>query len=170
MDDTTGGVKDIESGEKARRGPRPEAWRTPEGLAKLAGWSRQGLSAEQIAANAGVSRSTLYGWMKRFPEIGAAMRQERETVDFQVESALLRRALGFTYTETRTETSDKGGEKTVVTEKYALPDISALKFWLQNRRPDLWRERSAGDGDGEDGDEDGAGVILLGDVEEEEDT
>ena len=83
-----------------------------------------------------------------------------------MESALLRRALGFTYGERRVETNEKGGEKIVEITKESLPDITAQKFWLQNRRPDLWRERGGGEdpGDGEDE----AGVIVLGDVLPEE--
>ena len=58
----------------------------------------------------------------------------------QVEQALLRRALGLTVTETRTEVTEKG-EKTVTLEKEVPPDISAQMFWLKNRRPDRWREK-----------------------------
>jgi len=57
-----------------------------------------------------------------------------------VEQALLRRALGLTITERRTEITDKG-EKTVTTEKQVPPDITAQMFWLKNRCPDRWREK-----------------------------
>lgn len=63
-----------------------------------------------------------------------------DSPETQVEQALLRRALGVTVTETRTESSDKG-EKTVTTEKQLPPDISAQMFWLKNRCPDKWRDK-----------------------------
>ena len=58
----------------------------------------------------------------------------------QVAQALLKRALGCTVTETRTEVTDKG-EKTVTTVKQMPPDISAQVFWLKNRCPGQWREK-----------------------------
>ena len=39
-------------------------WLTPEGLLKLEGWTRDGLTEEQIAGNMGISRSTLNEWKK----------------------------------------------------------------------------------------------------------
>lgn len=36
-----------------------EQWLTPEGLLKLEGWAREGLTNEQIARNMGISRKTL---------------------------------------------------------------------------------------------------------------
>lgn len=59
----------------------------------------------------------------------------------KVAQALLSRALGCTVTETRTEWSDKGGEKTVTTVKEMPPDISAQMFWLKNRCPEQWRDK-----------------------------
>lgn len=58
----------------------------------------------------------------------------------QVAQALLKRALGCTVTETRTEVTEKG-EKTVTTVKQMPPDISAQMFWLKNRCPGQWREK-----------------------------
>jgi hypothetical protein len=40
----------------------------------------------------------------------------------RIEEALVKRALGFTYEETRTESTDKG-EKVVVTERYSEPEV-----------------------------------------------
>ena len=59
----------------------------------------------------------------------------------QVEKALLSRALGITVTESKTESSEKGGEKTVTTVKEVPPDISAQMFWLKNRCPEQWRDK-----------------------------
>ena len=36
-----------------------EEWRTPEGLLKIQGWARDGLTDEQIAHNMGICRDTL---------------------------------------------------------------------------------------------------------------
>nr|WP_275583088.1 PIN-like domain-containing protein [Gracilibacillus alcaliphilus] len=41
-------------------------WITEEGLIKIEGWARDGLTDEQIAHNIGIRTSTLYEWKKRF--------------------------------------------------------------------------------------------------------
>ncbi len=56
-----------------------------------------------------------------------------------VERALLKRALGYDYVETRTEETDKGFKKTETT-KHVPPDTKAAVFWLKNRRPDRWSD------------------------------
>lgn len=76
-----------------------EYWLTPEGLLKLEGWARDGLTDEQIAQNIGVATSTLYEWKKRYSEISEALKRGKEVVDRQVENALLKRALGYSYNE-----------------------------------------------------------------------
>lgn len=76
-----------------------EYWLTPEGLLRLGGWARDGLTDEQIAHNMGISRSTLSEWCKKYPDISDTLKMGKEIVDRQVENALLKRALGYTYNE-----------------------------------------------------------------------
>ena len=78
-------------------------WLTSEGLLKLEAWARNGLTDEQIAHNMGIRRSTLYEWKKRFPVISDTLKKGKEVVDIQVENALLKRALGYTFTEVTKE-------------------------------------------------------------------
>lgn len=42
-----------------------EKWLTPDGLVRIGGWARDGLTDEQIAHNMGISRSTLNAWKKK---------------------------------------------------------------------------------------------------------
>lgn len=76
-----------------------EYWLTPEGLLKLEGWARDGLTDEQIAQNIGISRSTLNAWKERYSDISDTLKRSKEVVDRKVENALLKRALGYTYNE-----------------------------------------------------------------------
>ena len=79
-----------------------EYWLTPEGLLKLEGWARDGLTDEQIAENMGISRSTLNAWKDKYSDISDTLKKGKEVVDRQVENALLKRALGYTYKEVST--------------------------------------------------------------------
>ena len=118
-----------------------QQWLEPEGLTLLEGWARDGLTDEQIAGNIGINTSTLYDWKNKFSEISEALKKGKEVVDIQVENALLKRALGYDFQETRVEKSDKDGTKIIQTLKHIPADTTAQIFWLKNRRPDLWRDK-----------------------------
>ena len=124
-----------------------EYWLSPEGLLKLEGWARDGLIDEQIAANAGINPATLYDWKKRYSKISEALKKGKEIVDIQVENALLKRALGYSYEEVTheiCEDTENGGTELRVTKivtKEVVPDTTAQIFWLKNRRPDKWRDK-----------------------------
>lgn len=135
-----------------------QRWLEPGGLLLLEGWARDGLTDEQIAGNVGITATTLYEWKNRFPEISEALKKGKEIVDIQVENALLKRALGYEYMEERVEISEKDGRKVIQTTKTTLPDTAAQIFWLKNRRPDRWRDKSQekAEAAGE-----GGGVVLL---------
>ncbi|WP_419153557.1 transposase [Weissella viridescens] len=74
-------------------------WTTEEGLAQLEGWARDRLTDEHIAKNIGIQRTTLYDWKKKYSDISDALKKGKEVVDYQVENALLKKALGMTVIE-----------------------------------------------------------------------
>lgn len=117
-----------------------QRWLEPEGLQLLEGWARDGLTDEQIADNMGISTSTLYDWKNKYSEISEALKKGKEIVDIQVENALLKRALGYSYSEVTTE-KDGNKIKQKITKKQVIPDTTAQIFWLKNRRPDKWRDK-----------------------------
>ena len=118
-----------------------EYWLTPEGLLKLEGWARDGLTDEQIAQNIRISRETLYAWKKKYPDISDALKRGKEVVDRQVENALLRRALGYEYEEVKKKFEGGVITERTVTKKEVVPDTTAQIFWLKNRKPDKWRDK-----------------------------
>ena len=110
----------------------------------LEGWARDGLTDEQISKNMGVAYSTLREWMAKFPAISAAIKKGKAPIDIQVENALLKKALGFTYEEITedTETLTNGKKRTLrrVITKTVPPDTVAMIFWLKNRKALYWRD------------------------------
>lgn len=123
------------------------AWIAPEGLLKIQGWARDGLSDKQIAHNIGITQTTLYEWQKRFPELSEALKKGKEVVDREVENALLKRAMGYEYTEVTQEpvkNKDTGEVQMRVTKrvtKQIVPDVTAQIFWLKNRKPEEFRDK-----------------------------
>lgn len=86
-------------------------WLTKEGLIKIEGWARDGLADKQIAENIGVSERTFTEWKKKFPSVSSVLKKGKEVVDRQVENALLKRALGYEYTEDTYELIADTGQK-----------------------------------------------------------
>lgn len=121
-----------------------QEWLTPEGLLKIEGWARDGLTDEQIAQNIGIRAATLYEWKKRFPEISEALKRGKEVVDRQVENALLKRALGYEYEEIKEKFEGGVLTERTVTKKEVVADTTAQIFWLKNRKPDTWRDKPEG--------------------------
>lgn len=123
---------------KGKSAPRRvQQWLTPEALTKLEGWARLGLTYEQIAHNCGIHLNSLLNWRKKYPEIEEALRKGAEVVDFEVERALLKTALGYEYTE---QFVNSDGKKTA-TKKHMPGNVAAQIFWLKNRKPDKWSDR-----------------------------
>ena len=121
--------------------PKWEKWTKEAGLILLEGWARDGLSEAQIAHNMGIARSTLVEWKKNIPAISDTINKGKEVVDRMVENALLKRALGYSYEETRVEIMPDGTKKGIQTTKQVIPDVKAIEFWLRNRKPDVWRNK-----------------------------
>lgn len=123
----------------ARKGKYGE-WLASDGLLRIEGWARDGLTEQQIAKNMRIGERTLTDWKTRFPAISAALKRGKDVVDLEVENALLKRALGYEYTETMVEES-VDGVKTRRTKKFIPPDVTAQIFWLKNRKAEVWREK-----------------------------
>lgn len=55
-----------------------QKWLEPDGRLLLESWSRDGLTDEQIAANCGITASTLYVWKDKFSEISEALKRGKK--------------------------------------------------------------------------------------------
>ena len=120
-----------------------DEWRTPMRLELLKCWARD-FSLTEVAQKIGVSIQTLKAWRDRYPDIEEAIREGKEIIDYRVENALLKRALGYTTTDVKTIISppDKNGNRAIrveKTEKEIPPDTVAIMAWLNNRKPDQWK-------------------------------
>ena len=122
-----------------------QEWLEPEGLLKIEGWARDGLTDEQIAHNMGISPSTLYEWKNTYSEISESLKRGKEVVDRLVENALLKRALGYEYEEVSEKYELGILTERKVTKKQVVPDTTAQIFWLKNRKPIDWRDKRNSD-------------------------
>lgn len=120
-------------------------WLTEDGLLLIRAWARDGNTLEQIATKMGITRYALSNWRRRYPEIKEAIQTSKEIVDYKVENALLKAALGFTTKEIKVTLGKKivNGEVFEVlketTTKEVAPNVTACLAWLNNRKHDQWK-------------------------------
>lgn len=129
-----------------------------EKLILVEGWARDGLTDEQIAKNLGIGKTAFYKYKNEHTEFANTLKRGKEVIDYEVENALLKRALGYEYTEVTKERILKKDEKgqpcvdihgfpvhemvvTKTVKKEVVPDTTAQIFWLKNRKPKDWRDK-----------------------------
>lgn len=118
-------------------------------LIEVEGWARDGLTDEQIAKNLGISIQTFYTYKEKYLEFFESLKRGKEVVDREVENALLKRALGYNFVEETTEELPDGSTKSKTVIKHIPGDTTAQIFWLKNRKPDVWRDKTAIEHSGE---------------------
>ncbi len=118
----------------------------------LEAWTRNGLTAEQIAHNIGISKTTLYDWAKKFPDISNALKKNKEIADIVIENELYEAAKGKIVTLKKPVKvkqvlvqdgvrKEKERIEYVEEEVYIPPNVTAQIFWLKNRKPAEWRDK-----------------------------
>ena len=136
---------------------KAEKWLEPDGLLRIEGWARDGLTEEQIAKNMGVSRSTLSDYKVKYPDILRAIKNSKEVADREVENALFNKATGYTvklkkpmkvrHVEYDEQTGRKIAEyeriEYIEEEVHVPADTTAQIFWLKNRKSNEWRDKVA---------------------------
>lgn len=122
-------------------------WLEADGLMLLESWARDGYTVQDIATRVGVSQQQFRVWMNKYPEIKKAVNNGRELVDYKVENALLKAALGYKTKEVRVATIIRNGKaietQKETVEKEQAPNVSACQCWLYNRMPKKWKNMNS---------------------------
>ena len=132
------------SGSKTKNECIATEWLEEDNLMLLECWARDGYTFQDIANRIGISISTLRGWRVQYPDIDNALKKGREIIDYKVENALLKSALGYKTKEVKVTTTMRYGKvvETIieVTDKERAPNVSAIQCWLYNRLPNKWKK------------------------------
>ena len=106
---------------------------------------RDGCTFKEAYQMVGVSKSQFYEWKATKSDFSDAIKEAqrigRAEIVPELEKSLYKRALGYEYTETKTETFPDGNERVTVTKKVMPPDLGAIVFALCNLAPDVWRNK-----------------------------
>ena len=137
--------KEIKKHQVRKNDSKVDYWLTEDGLILLEGWARNSTTKTEIADRMGITLSTLLKWCDKYEEINRAVNSTREVVDFMVENALLKAALGYRTTEIKVTVGKKVINGEVVemlketTTKDVPPNVNAATLWLNNRKFDDWK-------------------------------
>lgn len=109
-----------------------------------------GATDAQLAEYFEVSIATIHNWKKEQPKFLDAIKKGKEQADIEIVDSLFNKAKGFTRKVEKTfklKTTQNGIGSTEKLEKtedeiYIPPDTTAIIFWLKNRQPDKWRDKT----------------------------
>lgn len=140
-------------------------WLEEDNLMLLECWARDGYTFEDVANRIGISYNTLRKWRAQYPEIDKALKVGREIIDYKVENALLKSALGYKTKEVKVTTTMRHGKviETIkeVTDKEQAPNVSAAQCWLYNRLPKKWKNMNSRANILDDMDEDTSIQVIV---------
>jgi len=103
--------------------------------------SKLGATDKEIADFFDVSESTINLWKIEYPEFSESIKKGKVLADSNVAQSLYHRAIGYQHDDTDIRVVDKEIVETPII-KYYPPDPTAAIFWLKNRRPKEWRDKS----------------------------
>lgn len=112
-------------------------------LTMVEGLSEKGATRAEIALRLKIARSTLHLLMTERPELSDAFARGQEAVADLVERSLLERATGYTCKEEHIFVVSQGQGKPAKVERHSVnvhipPDVTAITFFLTNRRKHRW--------------------------------
>lgn len=123
-------------------GGRPTRYNKTFHPALVRALARNGKTDVEMAAELSISIATFYNWKKGHKEFLDAILEAKEEPDDRVERALFERAIGYEHSEEKLFFDSKTGQVVRAdTVKHYPPDTPAASKWLNNRRPNKWRDK-----------------------------
>jgi len=88
-----------------------------------------------------VDESTINRWKNEFPEFCVSIKKGKYIADATVASKLYHRATGYQHPDVDIKMYEGQIIETPLV-KYYPPDTTSAIFWLKNRQPKKWRDKS----------------------------
>lgn len=121
---------------------------TIENKAKAEKLSRRGFTDKETAEIIDVSERSITRWKTKHPEFSLSLSLWKVESNGKVEKSLFERATGYCHPETKAQwvSSEGGGQwETIDMVKHYPPDATSMIFWLKNRDPERWKDKTEQD-------------------------
>lgn len=120
---------------------RPSAYK-PEYCSQAAFLcAKYGATDEELAEFFGVNKATITRWKSGHVEFCASLKEGKQSADARVERSLFERATGYSHPAVKIF-NDEGAPLIVPYTEHYPPDTTACIFWLKNRQPARWRDKT----------------------------
>ncbi len=103
--------------------------------------AKAGMTELEIADSLDVAPITFKQWQSKYPRLLNALELGRKQSIKRVTRALYHRSVGYSYDAERVF-NDKGNIVKTVQREHVAPDVNAIKFYLSNKDPENWQDRS----------------------------
>lgn len=114
----------------------------PTVLAAAKTMAEKGANKSEIAVHLGISYQTLRNWELTKPDFFEAINGDEVVLTKNVARSVYERATGYEYAAEKVF-QYRGEIIRAPVIEHCPPDIAAAKFWLTNKAPDEWQERSS---------------------------
>lgn len=120
---------------------RPSEFRQ-EFVPRVLEMAARGATDIEIADSLEVSVRTLYRWKAENAEFSQSLKVAKDIADERVERSLFQRATGYERDAVKVFMNKDGDPVYAPYREDVQPDTTACIFWLKNRQPDKWRDKT----------------------------
>lgn len=110
-------------------------------FSEICDWLKHGATERQIAYNLGVAYSTFNHYKANVTEFSELLKNGRQSLVLELRGALVKKALGYRFTEIKKYTKIENGNAVQYVEettKESAPDVAALNLCLKNYDSESW--------------------------------
>lgn len=119
---------------------RPSSFK-PEYVEQARKLAELGATDREAAQFFKVNEATLNRWKHTYPEFCESLKVGKATADDRVEQSLYRKATGYSF-DSEKIFCNEGVVTRVKLVEHVPPSDTAAIFWLKNRRPEEWRDKT----------------------------
>lgn len=102
------------------------------------------MTVRQIAAKLGISKTTLYNYAQKYPELQTALDGGKDSLVDDLRNSIKKRARGYNWDEVQTtvnydENGNETGRTVKTTTRHVPPDLGSAHLLLKNMDPE-WHD------------------------------
>lgn len=123
------------------KGGRPPKL-TPFKIQKTKELIEEGKNNKEIAEILNVTTTTLNNWKSMSEQFLTTYNEAKHNLNEAVRSSLFSKATGYTIEKRKVIIDDTGKKRTEIEEVYYPPDTQAQQFWLKNKDPENFKDKT----------------------------